>query len=282
LQERQRARVQRDERRRGGCALQGMRDVPVRTPSRPHSPLSLVDGISAISGGSFTAAYYGLYRDAAFGRFEHDFLYTDTNAYIWGIYLLPWNWGWIVDPTLGTNDYMERVYDRTMFHGARFKDLAARGRPVIAIGATEISSGRAFIFTQDNFDLICSDLAQFPVARAVAASNGFPGLFSPVTLTNHADKCGGREPGWLRRVSESERKVPPRSPATHPGDQRRWSECSGLLGIQRRVVGGLFALFGLAVSGTIDRFNFETMVTFNQQFEGSRRRFTRRAARKAL
>ena len=71
--------------------MQGMRDVPVQTPSGLHSLLSLVHGISAISGGSFTAAYYGLYCDAAFGRFEHDFLYTDTNAYIWGIYLLPWN-----------------------------------------------------------------------------------------------------------------------------------------------------------------------------------------------
>lgn len=34
---------------------------------------------------------------------------------------------------------------------------------------------------------------------------------------------------------------------------------------QRRVVGGLFALFGLIAGNTIDRFNFETMVAFDQQ-----------------
>ena len=48
------------------------------------------------------------------------------------------------------------------------------------------------LFTQESFDLICSDLEKFPLARAVAASNGFPGLFSPITLTNHAADCGGR------------------------------------------------------------------------------------------
>ena len=86
-----------------------------------------------------------------------------------------------------------------MFHGATFKDLATRGRPLIAIGATDINYGNPFIFTQEFFDVLCSDLYQFPLARAVAASNGFPGLFSPVTLTNHAADCGGRRPGWERR-----------------------------------------------------------------------------------
>jgi NTE family protein len=189
-------------------ALKGMREIAVPTPQGDRPLLSELDAISGISGGSFTAAYYGLYRDEMFGRYEKDFLYSDTNAYIFGIYLLPWNWGWIADPTVGTNDYMERVYDRTMFHGATFKDLAARGRPLIAIGATDINYGNPFIFTQEFFDVLCSDLYQFPLARAVAASNGFPGLFSPVTLTNHAADCGGRRPGWERRVTEAERQDP--------------------------------------------------------------------------
>ena len=103
-------------------ALKGMGQVTV--PGDGRSLLSQLDGISGISGGSFTAAYYGLHRDKMFGQYEKDFLYSDTNAYIFGIYLLPWNWGWIADPTVGTNDYMERVYDRTMFHGAKYKDLS--------------------------------------------------------------------------------------------------------------------------------------------------------------
>jgi NTE family protein len=143
-----------------------------------------------------------------FGQYEKDFLYSDTNAFIFGIYLLPWNWGWIANPKVGTNDYMEHVYDETMFHGATYKDLKALGRPIIAIGATDINYGNPFIFTQEVFDVICSDLTNFPLARAVAASNGFPGLFSPVTLTNRAADCGGRIPGWERRVTVEQRRDP--------------------------------------------------------------------------
>ena len=185
-------------------ALKGMREVMVPGAHGSPSLLSSLDAISGVSGGSFTAAYYGLYRDAAFGRYETDFLYADTDGEIKSVYLLPWNWGWAVDTNVGTNDYMDRYYDQTMFHGARFKDLKLRGRPLIGVTSTDLNYGTPFLFSQEFFDIICSDLESFPVARAVAASNGFPGLFSAVTLTNHAADCGGREPGWLRRVPEAD------------------------------------------------------------------------------
>lgn len=189
-------------------ALTGMRELMVPTREGPRPLLGEIDGITGVSGGSFTAAYYGLHRDDTFTHYKEDFLYQDTNAFIFGVYLLPWNWTWLIDPTVGTNDFMERVYDRTMFHGATFADLQKLGRPVIGISATDLSYGTPFLMTQDSFDLICSDLEPFPVARAVAASNGFPGLFSPVTLTNRAAQCGGRKPGWLTNFPESERHNP--------------------------------------------------------------------------
>ena len=189
-------------------ALKGMREIAVSTPQSRYSLLGSISAISGVSGGSFTAAYYGLHRDGAFGRYESDFLYADTDSDILGVHLLPWNWGWAVDRDVGTNDYMERIYDKTLFHGAQFKDLKARGRPLIAVSATDINYGTPFLFTQEFFDVLCSDLAPFPIARAVAASNGFPGLFSPITLTNRAADCAGRQPGWLRRVTAAERRDP--------------------------------------------------------------------------
>jgi NTE family protein len=192
----------------GYGALKGMREVPVSGAYGRRTLLDSLDGISGVSGGSFTATYYGLYRDAAFGRYENDFLYADTDGQIKSVYLLPWNWGWAVDSDVGTNDYMERYYDETMFHGARFKDLKVRGRPIIGISATDINYGTPFVFTQEFFDILCSDLEPFPIARAVAASNGFPGLFSSISLTNRAADCGGRKPGWLRRVSDTDRHNP--------------------------------------------------------------------------
>ena len=198
-------------------ALQAMREMQAPGPSGPSSFLSQVAVITGISGGSFTAAYYGLHRDAAFGRYEQDFLYSDTNSYIFGIYLLPWNWTWISDPAVGTNDFMERVYDQTMFHGATYKDMTKLGRPMIALGATDISYGQPFAFTQEYFDLICSDLEALPLSRAVAASNGFPGLFSPVTLTNHRAACGTRTPAWLRAIPAKDLQ----DPLSRLGEQAR-------------------------------------------------------------
>ena len=192
----------------GYGAIKGMREVTVPTPVGPRPLLDEITGMSGVSGGSFPAAYYALYRDAAFGKFEQDFLYRDTNSNIFGIYLLPWNWTWLIDPTVGTNDFMARVYDRTMFHGATFADLKARGLPLVGVGATDLSYGTPFLFTQDWFDLICSDLSQFPVARAVAASNGFPGLFSPITLTSRTRDCGGRKPQWVTAVTPQEMANP--------------------------------------------------------------------------
>ena len=44
----------------------------------------------------------------------------DINAYIYGTYLLPWEWRWMFDPRYGTNDRMAEIYDQTMFHGATY------------------------------------------------------------------------------------------------------------------------------------------------------------------
>src|SRR5262249_4147712 len=128
----------------------------------------------------------------------------DINAYIWGTYLIPWNLGWLFHPDWGTNDRMAEVYDKLMFHGATYADLIGKGRPLVAIDATDVNYGLAFPFLQDQFDLICSDLGSYPLARAVAASNGFPVLFSPITLKSYRSQCGGRVPAWVRADTDSD------------------------------------------------------------------------------
>jgi len=174
--------------------LRGLRQIPVIEDGRTRSLLDELDSITAVSGGSFPAMHYGLYRDKSFETFASDFLKVDVNAYVYGTYLLPWNWEWLVNPFYGTNDRMAEVYDRLMFHGATYADLLRQGLPVVSVDATDIANGIPFSFTQPYFDLICSDLSSFPVARAVAASNGFPVLFSPITLTSHTPDCRGLRP----------------------------------------------------------------------------------------
>lgn len=89
---------------------------------------------------------------------------------------------------------MAEIYDRLMFHGATYADLLRQGLPLVAVNATDIADGLAFSFTQPYFDLICSDLSSFPIARAVAASNGFPVLFSPITLISYNRRCQAERP----------------------------------------------------------------------------------------
>jgi NTE family protein len=169
--------------------LRGLRDMRVEENGRSETLLKQVDYIAAVSGGSFPAMHYGLFRDDSFRTFPEEFLKRDINAFIWGIYLLPWNWEWLINPYFGTNDAMASVYDRLMFHGATYADLASKGLPLISVNATDIAGGIAFPFTQRSFDLLCSNLGPFPVSRAVAASNGFPILFSPITLKSYRQGC---------------------------------------------------------------------------------------------
>lgn len=190
-------------------ALRGLRDVSLHPPDgRTESLLNALDYLAGVSGGSFPAAHYGLFRDRSFDTFPTEFLHVDINAYIWGIYALPWNWAWLVDPATGTNDYMARVYDRLMFHGATFDDMFRRGRPIVSINATDITNGATFPFLGTDFGLLCSDLESYPVASAVAASNGFPGLFSPVNLKSYAERCGGLRPP----LAAAPTITPPESP----------------------------------------------------------------------
>ncbi|MEI6158632.1 MAG: patatin-like phospholipase family protein [Roseococcus sp.] len=195
----------------GHGALRGLRAIPAGQTGR--SLLDEVDYLAGVSGGSFPAAHYGLYRERHFETFRQDFLTQDINAYIFGTYLLPWNWDWLVNPLVGTNDYMARVYDHLMFRGATFADLQRRGAPMISVNATDVVNETTFPFTGGTFGLLCSDLNSFPIARAVAASNGFPVLFSPITLQNHAADCRGqRPPGtaphvWAEPASVTSRRA---------------------------------------------------------------------------
>jgi len=188
----------------GYGVLKGLRDFPVTIGGQQQRLLDEIDVMSSVSGGSFPATYYALYHDRIFSDFEKDFLNQDIEAYIWGTYLIPWHLGWMFDPNYGTNDRMAEVYDKLMFHGASFADLTRAGRPLLSIDATDVDHGTAFPFLQNQFDLLCSDLTSYPVARAVAASNGFPVLFTPITLKSYRAQCGGRVPAWVRLQTGSD------------------------------------------------------------------------------
>jgi NTE family protein len=149
-----------------------------------------VTTINAVSGGSFTAAYYCLYGDRIFADYEKLFLKRNIQDALLGGWLSPHNGFRLCSPYFGRSDLAAEYYDKVLFHGATFGDLAKAGptRPFLVINATNISTSTAVQFTQDQFDLIGSDLSRFPISRAVAASSAVPLAFSPIVLKNYADR----------------------------------------------------------------------------------------------
>lgn len=65
------------------------------------------------------------------------------------------------------------------------------------ISATDMTLGTRLDFLQEYFDVLCVDLTDMPVSRAVAASSAVPMVFSPLTLNNHGGQCGYHLPPEL-------------------------------------------------------------------------------------
>ena len=168
--------------------------------------LDEVTTINAVSGGSFTAAYYCLYGDRIFTDYETLFLKRDIQGALLHGWLSPSNSFRLYSPNFGRSDLAAEYYDELLFHGATFGDLAKTGptRPFLVINATNISTSTPVQFTQDQFDLIGSDLSRYPVSRAVAASSAVPLVFSPITLKNYADRVPAADAFLLQSTGASD------------------------------------------------------------------------------
>ena len=130
--------------------------------------LDEVDLVYGVSGGAVTAAYYGAYGDRIFTDFVPNFLSVDFQWALGRDILNPAGLTKLLEPTIGRGDFLQERLDQVLFKGITFGRM--KDRPRVVLGATDLSTGARFEFTQNYFDLLCSDLSTFPVARAVAAS----------------------------------------------------------------------------------------------------------------
>jgi len=188
--------------------LETFRDTQVRLQGKDRRLLDEVDWISAVSGGSFTAAYYGLFREQTFEDYEARFLKKDIQGDLTDATLFnPVNWGKLFSSYYDRSDLAADYYNKNVFEGKTFGDLLARKEPMIVINATDMVHGTRFAFVQDVFDLICSDLSAFSVARACAASSAVPMVLSPITLRNYAGSCGYQLPPAIAQAMKPPRDV---------------------------------------------------------------------------
>ena len=146
-----------------------------------------IDVISSVSGGSVAAGYFALSGTAGFDALEQNFIRRDgISALLWKG-LNPVGLFELATPSRERSDLLIDYLDETLFNQATFENLRLAGkRPFLILNATDMVEGTAFAFTQNRFDLICSDLGRFKLSVGVAASAAVPGPMSPVTLINYS------------------------------------------------------------------------------------------------
>ena len=179
--------------------MQELRDTNIDNEGQSSRLLDEVDYISSVSGGSFTSAYYGLHGDGLFEDFEKDFLKFDLEKHLIFRALNPFVWF----SKGGRTEAAIKYYQKFLFHDATFADMIKPDRPMIIINASDLGYGIRFSFIQEYFDLLCSELADYPVADAVTASSAVPVLFNPVVVANY-DTCSGMDLIGTARLHNAE------------------------------------------------------------------------------
>jgi NTE family protein len=190
--------------------LQELGNTQIEWKGQTKRLLDEVDIISSVSGGSFTSAYYTLNRDKIFdGTFEKKFLKANIEKKLKSQLFKPSNWFNLIGTSYGRSDLAADYWDNYLFNHATFQSLLDKGsRPFLMLNATDMGTGGQFLFIQDQMDLICSDLSELPIARAVAASSAFPGLLTPLTLENYAGTCSYEPSVWVSRRLKHRKKAP--------------------------------------------------------------------------
>ena len=190
--------------------LEELRRTQIRVRGDTHPLIDEVDLIAGVSGGSFTALSYALYGDRLFTEFAPRFLKRDVQGELLARALSPRAWPKLASPRYGRSELAADYYDEILFGGATFDDLLHRDGPVAVVTGTDLSTGARFEFTQDHFDLMCSDLGKVRLARAAATSSAVPVVLTPVTYRNYGGTCGAPYPVW---VSDVARRDNPNRPA---------------------------------------------------------------------
>ena len=185
--------------------LQEMERIPVRGAQGPM--IDRVEFVSGVSGGSVTAAYYGLRKRAALADFRERFLLRNAEE------------GLQTNLTLATlsravaggiNDStgFPRWLDANLFQGATFRDLGLTSRPQVWINASDIYNRTPFVFGAVAFGAMCSNLSEYPLANAVAASAAVPVAFAPVVVQTFPGKRNERLPPWIVRARDNANAPP--------------------------------------------------------------------------
>jgi predicted acylesterase/phospholipase RssA len=156
--------------------------------------------VSGTSGGAVAAAYFGYRGKDGYQDFRERFLLRDVEASLRTSAVSPVNLMRALQGGVNDRNGLVRWLDDNLFDGATFASFRKPEAPTIWLTASDIYNGTPFIFTQDTFAALCSDLDQVRLADAVAASAAVPVIFKPLVVAADSPECGYRQPAWLTRA----------------------------------------------------------------------------------
>ena len=142
-----------------------------------------IDYTSGVSGGSFVSAALAVYPQKEWPEFYKAGVARDIQGNIIKRLLEVWNWPKLLSPYYNRTDLASEFYDLRVFKRRTFGDLPAR--PVVYINSTILAARAHFVFDEEYFRYIGSDIYKYPVGFACAASSAFPIGFAPMTLKNY-------------------------------------------------------------------------------------------------
>lgn len=152
-----------------------------------------VRAISSVSGAGLPSAYYALHgleltreHPEAWQTF-HDKMAFDFRSTLVSKSLNPVNLALTAVTTMDRTDLLADIFDTTIYDNASFNALmkapVGPRLPMWFANATNITAGgQRFVFSNDSFKNLHSDLSALKISRAVATSAAFPGLLNTVTL----------------------------------------------------------------------------------------------------
>lgn len=171
----------------------------------PHVLTEDVKLISSVSGGSVTAAWFGLHRgpghwDGDLDGLRNDFLTKDNMAALELDAVNPITWFGLVTGSITRIEAEEALFNERLYHDATLAALNQPGKPYIVLNATDMAGGQTFAMVPRRFDDVCSKHDALPVATAVSASAAFPILLTPVHFQNYSEGCQGqlRDGEWIK------------------------------------------------------------------------------------
>ncbi len=174
-------------------ALKAMEQLESRHPSIVDD----VTFITSVSGGSLTAAYYGLHGKESFSQFREKVLLRNAEVNMRFSALAPTNIIRLIRGGLNDSTNLAHWLDDNVFKGATFADIYKRKKPDIWINATDVYNRTPFLFIPPVFNALCSDLSKFSLAEAVHASMAVPVVFAPVLLKTFPNNCTHGLSGWV-------------------------------------------------------------------------------------